>query len=76
SRPSKKDRRDAHPTFKSGSYLILIPYYLIRNGELSGYTEIEIEVIANLARYHRKNPAKKKHDFFCNSAEKIPGSSK
>ncbi|MEG4172490.1 hypothetical protein QUA11_33720, partial [Microcoleus sp. S13_D1] len=24
-RPSKKDGRDAHPTFKSGSYLILIP---------------------------------------------------
>jgi exopolyphosphatase/guanosine-5'-triphosphate,3'-diphosphate pyrophosphatase len=39
-------------------------YYLIRNGELLGYTEIEIEVIANLARYHRKNPPKKKHDNF------------
>ncbi len=39
-------------------------YYLIRNGELWGYTETEIEVIANLARYHRKNPPKKKHDNF------------
>jgi exopolyphosphatase/guanosine-5'-triphosphate,3'-diphosphate pyrophosphatase len=39
-------------------------YYLIRNGELLGYTETEIEVIANLARYHRKNPPKKKHDNF------------
>ena len=29
-----------------------------------GYTETEIEVIANLARYHRKNPPKKKHDNF------------
>ncbi len=29
-------------------------YYLIRNGALQGFTEIEIEMIANLARYHRK----------------------
>ena len=39
-------------------------YYLIRNGELLGYTETEIEVIANLARYHRKNSPKKKHENF------------
>lgn len=37
-------------------------YYLIRNGELLGYTETEIEIIANLARYHRKSPPKKKHE--------------
>jgi exopolyphosphatase/guanosine-5'-triphosphate,3'-diphosphate pyrophosphatase len=36
-------------------------YYLIRNGELLGYTENDIEIIANLARYHRKSPPKKKH---------------
>lgn len=36
-------------------------YYLIRNGELLGFTEIELEVIANIARYHRKNTPKKKH---------------
>ena len=29
-----------------------------------GYTETEIEVIANWTRYHRKNPPKKKHDKF------------
>jgi exopolyphosphatase/guanosine-5'-triphosphate,3'-diphosphate pyrophosphatase len=29
-------------------------YYLIRYGTLQGFTEIEIEFIANLARYHRK----------------------
>ena len=45
-------------------------YYLIRNGELLGYTETEIEVIANLARYHRKNPPKKKHDNFVILAKK------
>ncbi|MDE5073622.1 MAG: Ppx/GppA phosphatase family protein [Trichodesmium sp. St16_bin4-tuft] len=39
-------------------------YYLIRNGELLGYTQIEIEVIANLARYHRKSICKKKHDHY------------
>ncbi len=41
-------------------------YYLIRNGELLGYTETEIEIIANLARYHRKSPPKKKHENFRN----------
>jgi exopolyphosphatase/guanosine-5'-triphosphate,3'-diphosphate pyrophosphatase len=37
-------------------------YYLIRNAELLGFTEIELEVMANLARYHRKNKPKKKHE--------------
>ncbi|MTJ06444.1 Ppx/GppA phosphatase family protein [Anabaena sp. UHCC 0204] len=39
-------------------------YYLIRNGELLGYNETEIEIIANIARYHRKSPPKKKHDNY------------
>lgn len=37
-------------------------YYLIRHAELLGFTEIELEVIANLARYHRRNPPKRKHE--------------
>ncbi len=41
-------------------------YYLIRNGELLGYTETEMEIIANLARYHRKSPPKKKHENYRN----------
>jgi exopolyphosphatase/guanosine-5'-triphosphate,3'-diphosphate pyrophosphatase len=41
-------------------------YYLIRNGELLGYTETELEVIANIARYHRKSFPKKKHDNYRN----------
>lgn len=45
-------------------------YYLIRNGELLGYTETEIEVIANLARYHRKSSPKKKHDNYRHLAGK------
>jgi exopolyphosphatase / guanosine-5'-triphosphate,3'-diphosphate pyrophosphatase len=39
-------------------------YYLIRYGELLGYTDIEVETIANLARYHRKSDPKKKHDSY------------
>ncbi|HSM81956.1 MAG TPA: Ppx/GppA phosphatase family protein [Nodosilinea sp.] len=39
-------------------------YYLIRHGELLGYTETELEVIANIARYHRKSAPKKKHDNY------------
>lgn len=45
-------------------------YYLIRNGELLGYTEPEIEVIANLARYHRKSAPKKKHENYQNLPSK------
>jgi exopolyphosphatase/guanosine-5'-triphosphate,3'-diphosphate pyrophosphatase len=37
-------------------------YYLIRNGELLGFTSTEIELIANIARYHRKSSPKLKHD--------------
>ncbi len=39
-------------------------YYLIRHGELLGYTETELEVIANIARYHRKSAPKKKHENY------------
>jgi exopolyphosphatase / guanosine-5'-triphosphate,3'-diphosphate pyrophosphatase len=36
-------------------------YYLIRNSELLGFTENEKEIIANIARYHRKSHPKLKH---------------
>jgi exopolyphosphatase / guanosine-5'-triphosphate,3'-diphosphate pyrophosphatase len=39
-------------------------YYLIRNSEMLGFTELELELIANIARYHRKNKPKKKHDNY------------
>jgi len=39
-------------------------YYLVRNGGLHGFTEQEIEIIANLARYHRKERPKKSHYSF------------
>ncbi|MDA0674010.1 MAG: HD domain-containing protein, partial [Cyanobacteria bacterium] len=41
-------------------------YYLIRHGELLGYTEVDIEVIANIARYHRKSQPRKKHENYRN----------
>lgn len=45
-------------------------YYLIRNGELLGFAEMEVEVIANIARYHRRNPPKKKHESYSNLTNK------
>lgn len=45
-------------------------YYLIRNGELLGFSEMEIETIANLARYHRKSAPKKKHEAYQNLPKK------
>ena len=39
-------------------------YYLIRNGGLLGFTETEVEIIANIARYHRKSLPKKRHDNY------------
>ncbi|MEO1670863.1 MAG: HD domain-containing protein, partial [Cyanobacteria bacterium J06631_2] len=39
-------------------------YYLIRNAELLGFTELELELIANIARYHRRSKPKKKHEAY------------
>jgi len=39
-------------------------YYLIRNCELLGFNDEEIEIIANISRYHRKSHPKLKHDNF------------
>ncbi len=39
-------------------------YYLIKNCVLSGFTNDETEIIANIARYHRKSLPKRKHDNF------------
>lgn len=39
-------------------------YYLIRNCELLGFNDEEIEIIANIARYHRKSHPKIKHDNY------------
>ena len=39
-------------------------YYVIRNSELAGLTDNEIEVIAQIARYHRKSEPKQSHEAF------------
>lgn len=39
-------------------------YYLIRNADLLGFTENEKEIVANVARYHRKSHPKQKHESF------------
>ena len=39
-------------------------YYVIRNSELAGLTDAEIEVIAQIARYHRKSAPKPSHPDF------------
>lgn len=39
-------------------------YYLIRNSELLGFNDREIEIIANLALYHRKAAPRRKHPQF------------
>jgi exopolyphosphatase/guanosine-5'-triphosphate,3'-diphosphate pyrophosphatase len=39
-------------------------YHLIRHANLFGFTPQEREIIANLARYHRKSPPKKRHTNF------------
>lgn len=39
-------------------------YYVIRNSELTGLTDHEIELIAQIARYHRKSEPKTSHAPF------------
>ena len=38
--------------------------YIIRHSELMGFKEIEIEVMANVARYHRRSTPKMRHTYF------------
>ena len=41
-------------------------YYVIKHSDLSGFTADEIEVVANVARYHRGAMPAMKHDGFAN----------
>jgi len=38
--------------------------YLIANGDLKSFTGEEVQIIANIARYHRRVEPKKKHDAY------------
>lgn len=44
-------------------------YYVIRNSDLVGFTDHEIELIALIARYHRKGTPKPSHNDFANLSE-------
>jgi exopolyphosphatase/guanosine-5'-triphosphate,3'-diphosphate pyrophosphatase len=44
-------------------------YYLIKNGDLRGFHPDEIEVIALIARYHRRGAPKRSHDEYA----QLPG---
>lgn len=44
--------------------------YIIRNSELMGFNENEINIIANVARYHRKSHPKPKHPEFASLSSK------
>jgi exopolyphosphatase/guanosine-5'-triphosphate,3'-diphosphate pyrophosphatase len=39
-------------------------YYLIKNGDLRGFTPEEVEIVANVARYHRRGHPRKAHAGF------------
>ena len=39
-------------------------YHLILNSNLAGFRPRELEIVANIARYHRGAPPKQKHDNF------------
>lgn len=48
-------------------------YYLIRNADMLGFNDKEIEIIANIARYHRKSHPKIKHENFNKLDEQSKG---
>ena len=45
-------------------------WYLIKNCELLGYSEAETNIIASIARYHRKTLPKKRHESWQNLISK------
>ncbi len=45
--------------------------YLIRNADLKGFSEDEIEIMAHVARYHRRSTPKKRHTDYWNLAKPI-----
>lgn len=45
--------------------------YIIRHADLKGFREEEIEVIANVARYHRRSTPKKRHKEYKKLKKKV-----
>ena len=57
--------------YSCGKYVNISSYhkhswYLIKNCELLGYSQSETNIIASIARYHRKSLPKKRHDSWQN----------
>lgn len=38
--------------------------YIIRHSELLGFKEVEVEIMANISRYHRRSTPKMRHNYF------------
>ncbi len=45
--------------------------YIIRNAALMGFKEYEIEMMANIARYHRRSTPKMRHAFYKGLSEEL-----
>ncbi len=45
-------------------------YYIIMHSMMPGFTNNEAELIANIARYHRKSHPKRKHDNFAHLSDR------
>ncbi len=45
--------------------------YIIRHSDLRGFTEDEIDIMANVARYHRRSTPKKRHEFYTKMAKPL-----
>ncbi len=61
--------------YNCGKYVNISSYhkhswYLIKNCELLGYSEAETNIIASIARYHRKTLPKKRHESWQNLISK------
>jgi exopolyphosphatase / guanosine-5'-triphosphate,3'-diphosphate pyrophosphatase len=51
-------------------------YYLIRNGALKGFSENEVEILANIARYHRRGRPRKSHYSWQNLSKEYRAATK
>ncbi|HXE97599.1 MAG TPA: Ppx/GppA phosphatase family protein [Dongiaceae bacterium] len=75
-KPSERKLLEAAAILHDSGYFISYgnhhkhSYHLIRHAELFGFTPRERELIAQIARYHRKALPKRKHDAFQSLKEK------
>lgn len=75
-KPAEKKLLEAAAMLHDSGYFISYgshhkhSYHLIRHAELFGFTPRERELIAQIARYHRKSTPKRKHEAFQSLKEK------